>query len=263
LYSVGTHQSAAGIEYGLLLNPVTNEVRSIRDVDFKNEQALKAIATYSMNRKIIHASASVFTNYIANYIYLKPSGITRNIRGAYPYFRYAQTDVLFTGLDISMGISLSSQVKFTHNTSLLRAVNIGNTGEMPFIPPNRFDWAIRWDQTPSGKSQFYVELKTKFISQQKHGPRIITPGQLLEAQQQGIDLLADDNRNFDFASAPDGYWLVGGSTGVSVKTGASRLDFRVSVENGLNSSYREYTNRFRYYADDLGRNFIASIQYQF
>lgn len=263
LYSVGTHQSAAGIEYGLLLNPATNEVRNIRDVNFKTEQALKGIATYTMNRRRFQFSASAFENFIANYIYLKPSGITKNIRGAYPYFRYAQTDVLFTGIDASFSVNLSSEVKFVHNTSLLRAFNRGNTGEMPFIPPNRFDWAVRWEKPTSSKHQFYLETKAKFITQQKHGSRIITPRQLLEAQQQGIDLLAQDNRNFDFAAAPDGYWLVNASTGFSTKMSDSRLDFKVSVENGLNQSYREYTNRFRYYAYDLGRNFIASIQYQF
>jgi iron complex outermembrane recepter protein len=262
LYSVGTHQSAAGIEYGLLLNPTTNEVRSISDVNFKNEQALKGIATYTMNRKWGQVSVSVFENFIANYIYLKPSGITKNIRGAYPYFRYSQTDVLFTGFDASATITLSSQVKLLHTTSLLRAFNRGGTGEMPFIPPNRFDLGARWEK-PISLNQFFLETKVRFIMQQKNGPRVITPRQLLESEQQGIDLLANDNRNFDFAAAPDGYWLLNASAGYSIKIGDSRLDLKISMENGLNQSYREYTNRFRYFADDIGRNFIVSAQYQF
>lgn len=263
LYSVGAHQSAAGIEYGLLLDPATNEVRNIRAVDFKNEQALKSIVTYTAVRKHFQISASAFANFIANYIYLKPGGVTENIRGAYPFFRYTQTDVLFTGLDVSFTANLSSQVKFAHNTSLLRAINQGNTGEMPFIAPNRFDWALRWEKPFASGNQFFLETKTRYVMQQKNGPRVITPRQFVEANDQGIDLLANDNRNFDFMDAPHGYWLVGASTGYSLKTGDSRLDFRFSVENALNQSYREYTNRFRYFADDLGRNFLLSVQYQF
>jgi iron complex outermembrane receptor protein len=263
LYSVGAHQSAAGIEYGLLLNPETNEVRSINDLDFKNEQALKGIATYTINRKKIQVTVSAFANRISNYIYLKPSGITENIRGAYPYFRYTQTDVLFTGLDAAITYSVSQELKLIHTTSLIRAYNQGNTGEMPFIAPNRFDWSLRWERpTPSG-NHFFIETKVRLVAKQKNGPRVITPRQFVEADDQGIDLLQNDTRNFDFAAAPDGYLLLNGAAGYSLKMADSRLDFRFSVENGLNQSYREYTNRFRYFADDLGRNFILSVQYQF
>jgi iron complex outermembrane receptor protein len=263
LYSLGTHQSAAGIEYGLLLNPETNEVRGISDVDFKNEQAVKAIVTYSAMRKNVQVSISSFANLIANYIYLNPRGITENIRGSLPYFRYTQTDVLFIGLDASVLVNLSSEVKLVHNTSLLRANNQSNTGEMPFIAPNRFDWAVRWEKPFTSGNQFFLESKARYVMQQKNGPRVITARQLVEASEQGIDLLENDTRNFDFMVAPDGYWLLNFSTGYSLKTGNSRLDFRFSVENALNQSYREYTNRLRYFADDLGRNFLLSVQYQF
>jgi iron complex outermembrane recepter protein len=263
LYSVGTHQSAAGIEYGLLLDPTTNEVRNISEVNFKNEQALKGIATYTAVRKNYRVSVSSFVNFIANYFYLNPRGVTENIRGALPYFRYTQADVLFTGLDATVAVNLSSEVKAVHNTSLLRAINQGNMGEMPFIAPNRFDWAVRWEKPFTSGNQFFLEAKARYVMQQKNGPRVITPRQFKEANDQDIDLLQNDKRNFDFMDAPDGYWLMGASTGYSIKTGNSRLDLRFSVENALNQSYREYTNRFRYFADDLGRNFILSAHYQF
>lgn len=262
LYSVGAHQSAAGIEYGLLLDPSTNEVRDINDVNFNNEQAMKGIATYHIERNKFQLMFSVFGNRISNYIYLKPGGITQNIRGAYPYFRYAQTDVLFTGLDASGSFTISKSVKLLSTASLIRAINQGNSGEMPFIPPNRYDVGVRWEQPATSKNNFFLEMRVRWISQQHFAPRTITPRQFKEAAVQGIDLLADDDRNFDFAAAPDGYVLANASSGFSVKTGQSRLDFRFSVENAVNEKYREYTNRFRYFALDRGRNFVVSVQYQ-
>ena len=117
---------------------------------------------------------------------------------------------------------------------------------MLFIPPNRFDWAVRWEKPTSSKHQFYLETKRNLLHNRKHGSRIITPRQLLEAQTTRHRFIGARQRNFDFAGLPDGYWLVNASTGFSTKMSDSRLDFKVSVENGLNQSYREYTNRFRF-----------------
>lgn len=261
LYSVGAHQSAAGIEYGLLLDPESNEVRGINEVNFRNEQAVKVIASYHFEANRLNFTVSGFGNYIGHFIFLKPSGITENIRGAYPYFRYDQTNVLFAGLDMSGMIDLTSTVKFLGSASIIRAFNQGNTGELPFIPPNRYDLGLKW-QPSSPKFNFFLESKVKLISQQRNGPRVITAQQFLDANEQGVDLLETDNRNFDFAQSPNGYYLLNCAGGFSLKIADSRLDFRVSVENGLNTTYREYTNRFRYFADDRGRNFILSLQYQ-
>ena len=60
--------------------------------------------------------------------------------------------------------------------------------------------------------------------------------------------------------APDGYFLWNVSSGISMKGKKVQYDFRIAAENILNNNYREYTNRFRYYADELGRNFVLSIK---
>lgn len=77
LYSVGTHQSAAAIEYGLLLNDSTNEVMNIKDVNFKTEQAVKFVATYTRSWQRFAVEVSPYMNYIFNYIYLRPEGLQK------------------------------------------------------------------------------------------------------------------------------------------------------------------------------------------
>jgi iron complex outermembrane recepter protein len=262
LYSLGVHQSAAGIEYGLLLDATTNEVRSLDAVNFRNEQAVKAIATWQREHKRWQWIVSGYVNRIANFIFLKPSGITENIRGALPFFRYDQTNVLITGADASATVRITPVVKLFGTASVLRAFNLGNSGELPYIVPNRFDVGGRWQQAETSTHKFFFEMKVRMVMQQRNGPRVLSPRQFLDAANNNVDLLENDNRNFDFGEAPAGYALLGAATGFSVKTGESRLDFRVSIENALNTSYREYTNRFRYFANDLGRNIFLSIQYQ-
>ncbi|MBK8625953.1 MAG: hypothetical protein IPN86_10440 [Saprospiraceae bacterium] len=41
------------------------------------------------------------------------------------------------------------------------------------------------------------------------------------------------------------------------------LDLIVRCENLLNSTYRDYLNRLRYFADEMGRNIYVSINMSF
>ncbi len=261
LYSLGTHQSAAAIEYGLLLNDTTNEVMNIDDVSFEIERALKGVSTYKRQFKNFQLDLSGFANYIFNYIYLRPTGVTQNLRGTYPYFRYTQTEALFIGADFTGVWNVTRQIKVSPQVSLIRASDVRNNDLLVFIPSNKYELALRYEEPNRwALKRFFVESKIKYVARQNRAPRVITPRQINEASVQGVDLFANDNSIFDFMEAPRGYALLNASTGFSISRETLRYDFRLSVENLLNTSYREYTNRFRYYADDLGRNITFSIK---
>lgn len=261
LYSLGTHQSAAAIEYGLLLNDSTNEVMDIHEVSFKNEQALKWVTTYQKRWKGFNLEISPYANYIFNYIYLRPQGVSQNIRGVYPYFRYTQTDALFLGVDVSGVWEVNRFLKVTPKISFLRASDERNNDFLIFIPSNWYEVAARYERATLGSlKNFYVESKTRFVSRQQRAPRVISVKEINEAHNEGRDPLEGNSDNFDFMKSPEGYFLWNASAGISVKNEKTQYDFRIGSDNLLNTSYREYTNRFRYYADDLGRNFIISIK---
>jgi len=262
LYSSGTHQSVAAIEYGLLLNDSTTEVMDIKDVTFKTEQGFKGVSTYQVRGERLQFEASVYGNYIFNYIYLRPTGITKTLRGPLPYYRYTQTDALFVGADLSAVWHISSDFKVTPKATFLRASDERHDDYLIFIPSNRFEIAFRYEKPIFFRfNNFFFESKFKYTAKQgRTSKRIITARQFNEASEQNVNLFEQDQSSFDFMPAPQGYFLWNVSTGVSIKTDKVRYDFRVAAENLLNTSYREYTNRFRYYADDLGRNFIISIK---
>lgn len=261
LYSLGTHQSAAAIEYGLLLNDTTNEVLNIKDVSFKIERALKAVSTYKRQWKNFQIDVSGFANYIFNYIYLKPGGITQNLRGTYPYFRYTQTDALFVGADLIGVWNVSKRFKVSPQVSLIRAADVRNHDLLTYIPSNKYEAAFRFEEpTDFFLKRFFFETKIKYVARQGRAPRVITPRQINEAAQQGTDLFSGNYKIFDFKEVPGAYALVSVSAGFSVNRKNVRYDIRMSAENVLNTSYREYTNRFRYYADEIGRNFALSVK---
>jgi iron complex outermembrane recepter protein len=261
LYSVGTHQSAAANEYGFLLNDSTNEVLDIDDVSFKTEHALKFVSTYHRQWNRFSLEVSPYANYIFNYIYLRPTGITQNVRGTYAYFRYTQTDALFLGLDITGVWQVHPLLKISPKVSLLRASDERNDDYLIFIPSNWYEIVLRYEKPTVGIwKNLFVESKTRFVSRQYRAPRVVTVREINEAQEQGEDPFENDHSNFDFTEAPDGYLLWNVAAGISLKGDKRRYDFRIGSENVINSTYREYTNRFRYYADDLGRNFVISVK---
>lgn len=262
LYSTGKHQSAAAIESGLLID--SNAVLHIQNINFKTEQAVKFVTTYQRQWNNFTFEVSPYANYIFNYFYLRPIGITKTVSGVYPYFRQTQTDALFLGVDFAGTWQVGKYLKVMPKVSLLRASNERPESDhdnfLIFIPSNRFEVAIRYERPVSIFNNVYIESKTQFIAKQTRAPRVITVREIKEAKEQNTDPFNNDKSIFDFMAAPNGYWLWNVAAGVSIKGKKVKYDFRIASENTLNQQYREYTNRFRYYADDVGRNVIFSMK---
>jgi iron complex outermembrane receptor protein len=264
LYSLGTHQSVAAIEYGLLLDELTTEVKSYETSGVKPEQALKWVNTWEWGTPSFTLEISGYVNYIFNYIYLRPRGVTNTIRGFYPYFRYAQTDASFVGTDVTFQKKWSPSLSTRGKISWLRATDESLNDRLIFIPSNKMDVSFRYDHPPLGQlSQLFLEVKAKYVMRQTRAPRTVSVRTILENKENGIDLLESQPGNFDFIDAPPDYFLLQISTGCRIPIGSSHLDARLSAENLLNTTYREYTNRMRYYADDIGRNVSLSLKYLF
>lgn len=261
LFSLGTHQSAAAIEYGLLLNDSTNEIMDIRTVNFRTEQAFKVVASYQRDWRKWSFLVEPYLNYIRNYTYLRPAGITTNVRGAFPYLRYTQTDATFLGADLSVAYAFTHHLRANATAALLRAADVRNDDYLVFVPSNRFELGVRYEK-PLRKlaRDLYVESKLRYVAKQSRAPRVISVRDIQEASEAGMNIIEGNYDNFDFMPPPDGYALWNIAAGLSFKTQRVQYDFRIASENTLNQSYREYTNRFRYYADDLGRNIIISLK---
>jgi iron complex outermembrane receptor protein len=68
----------------------------------------------------------------------------------------------------------------------------------------------------------------------------------------------------DYAPPPAGYALLDASLGGMIDLAPSmQMRITLSCNNILNTQYRDYLNRYRYFADDPGRNFILRITTMF
>jgi len=68
------------------------------------------------------------------------------------------------------------------------------------------------------------------------------------------------NQEVDISTPPKGNSLWNIQTGFRL---CRHLGVDFSVQNLFNISYRDYLNRLRYFSDEVGRNFILSLKYQF
>ena len=65
----------------------------------------------------------------------------------------------------------------------------------------------------------------------------------------------------DVSTPPDAYHFFNFNSSMDFKaTNESTLTVGFGITNVLNTSYRNYLNRLRYYADDLGRNFLFNLK---
>jgi iron complex outermembrane receptor protein len=237
---------------------------NIDDAGVNVEQALKFVMTYRMNKPRFEWEATAYSNLIFNYIYLRPSGVTQDLRGAGLFFRYSQTDALFLGADAAATWKPAPRWKVMPKVTYLRASDYRNKDYLVFVPSNRAELAVRYEMPKANnKSDFYFESSLRYVAKQTRAPRVITPAELKDAIENGNDLFSEDPSNFDFMAAPDGYMLWNLAWGYSMPVRGGRCDLRASAENLLNTKYREYTNRLKYFADDIGSNYSLSLKYIF
>lgn len=224
LYSDGVHHGAATYEEG--------------DATLQPETAYNASLTLNFAVKRVAAELNLFNNYLQNFIYLQPQDSARlTVRGAFPSFKYTQVDATFRGFDASVSALLTERLTLTSKYAFLRVRDGRNDRFLVGIPANRWENGLRY---AFPKRSAYIGLGSLFVARQTR----VEPAS-------------------DFAPPPAAYWLWNAEAGLTLRGAGHPLDLSLSVSNLFNRSYREYLNRFRYFADDLGRNVALRVKWAF
>ena len=265
LYSYGKHEFT--INYGLWRYETdefgtTNSLPYVlrpdqRSVD--NELGLKFVNTLNHTREGQSVEATVYANYIKGYIFSKPSGIASTVRGPFPFYVYDQTNALFYGADISYILEHSPAFTSHFKGSYIRAYDVVNEDNFVSIPANRLGYKLSFTKALAGIESLDIHLSVDYTFRQYHAPRVITIEEINTANQNGRNLFINDQSNFDFVAAPDGYVLLG----LNVQTTFNQFIIGLELSNLLNQTYREYTNSMRYFADEMGINAKISARYKF
>jgi iron complex outermembrane receptor protein len=228
LYSQGLHHGAAALEFG--------------DENLRAEQAYQTSSTWQVQRKRIDIEIGLYANYINNYIFLNPElPPALTIRGAFPVFNFRQTDALLAGVDLIAKYRFVKVGFVQAKAALIRARDVRNQRFLPFIPADRYEVTAgcQWEEVGQWQDIIAAFTLQHVLQQFRVEP------------------------NSDYAPPPPTYTLLNFQAGVTKQWNGHRLAFSFMVENILNIRYRDYMNRFRYFGDEIGRNFTVRLLWTF
>ncbi len=234
LYSSGLHQGVSGIEEG--------------DPGLSGEQSVKTVVSFKWKATgALFLESLIYYQQIKDYIYLRPEEEFRlTVRGAFPVFTYDQTDVQLYGLDFTADYELSPSLHAKLAYSYIRANDLVANTELINIPANNLNALLRYEVNQSVK---LLGIQLDKCSFSMDGLWVFGKNELLAEQ--------------DFAAVPDAYQLLNAKLSFDINLPHTRLRWLLRVDNVLNQSYRDYLNRQRYFADDLGRNVVLGLNVSF
>ncbi|MEP0987207.1 TonB-dependent receptor [Ekhidna sp.] len=256
LYSFGKHQNI--IEFGLWRYELFPSEDSISTAvvlqedqkEIKSERGVKWISTLDIQRDQLSVEFTPYINWIQNYFFIRPYGLTNTVRGTFPYFIHDQTDALYTGVDLDIKKTWRQNLSSELKVSYVYARDVSSNQPFIGIPPLNLQIELI-----RKLGDFTVTLNPSWTARQTHQPPVIAANRFTEGEQIEFDRSA----TFDFLSAPSAFFLMN----AAIKYQKNNFNVQVSAQNLLNTSYRRYTDQSRYFADDLGINLKAFISYSF
>ena len=261
LYSFGQH--GFRIEYGLWRYYSSDEgdIRTDRiltgdDKEVQAEKSLKWINELAYQKDDTRFTITGYANYIDNFIFLRPAGLGSFFWGPGPTYIFDQANAFFIGTDITYSSQFSKNLKGTFGASYLWSRNVERDEPLINQPPVTINTKLAWN-TPSfmGLEDSKLTLQARYTFRQFQAPRTITPDELINDTEQ-VNL---NSEIFDFKDAPEGYFLAN----ILWNWKRNKIGGQVEIRNVFNTSYRDYLNQMRLFANDLGRNVILSLNYRF
>ena len=232
-FSEGLHHSASRIELG--------------DLQFTSETAHKISLTLQKIGERFDFTLTPFATKIDDFILIEPTGIRQTIRGNFQVWEYRQTQAQMYGLDLDANLSLTDNVRFVHQFSLVKGYD--KTSNEPLISMPAANTLNSLVYTNPNFNNLSIAIQSNYVFRQNEFPN--TNFEVI---------ILDTIQTIDISTPPAGYHILNLNI-----TAAIRPDMQVGlyVNNLLNTSYRNYLNRLRYYADDVGRNITLQLKYNY
>ncbi len=265
LYRFG--QNSFFLEYGLWRYTISEDFDFVstsqgildqNDREVPSEQGYKWINTYGIQKDELSLELVGYINYVKNYIYSRPAGITRTPRGSFIFYIYDQTDALLWGLDLNSEYRHSESLSSGLKGSFLWSKQLSPSDFFAAQPPPELGYRLAFRPNLKWLQDGELRLELNYTFEHFQHPRTITVEDFLFAAQQGINRFSESALDFDLMPPPDGYLL----TNLSWRSKWKFIHYSFELRNVFDVSYRNYTDRLRYFADDLGRNFLMTINFK-
>ncbi|WP_394972131.1 TonB-dependent receptor [uncultured Croceitalea sp.] len=238
LFSDGLHQSAARIELGdLRLNSETSHKFSL-----------------SKEREYTRWGYTIepYVNFVSDFMLLEPTGVEFTIRGAFPVWSYRQTQARLLGADLNIYTQFFENWKTNHSFSIVKGKDMTNDTALINIPSANIKNSLSFTKPEWKKLE--LRLTSDYVFRQNEVPDNFT----VFSPEQQEEILLEIN------TAPKAYHLLGLYSKVAFNVGnGNTLTTSLAVNNLLDTRFRNYLNRQRFFADDLGRNIILQLKFNY
>jgi iron complex outermembrane receptor protein len=236
LFSEGLHHSAARFELG--------DLRIQQEISHRISSSL----TYEKDR--LSFDIDVFVNMIDDFIYIEPTGQETTNRGPFPVWEYQSDDALLYGFDLGVSYVISEHWQLSNQSSYVRGQN--TELDLPLINMPPFQTRTRVDYAVADWHDFNLSLEHLFVAEQKRFP---------DNNFEAFIPELGESVEVDISTPPPAYNLFNMNANWSFQVNKqSNLQVGLIVNNVLNTSYRNYLNQLRFFADEMGRNFILQLK---
>uniref|UniRef100_UPI00037999E0 TonB-dependent receptor n=1 Tax=Flavobacterium sp. ACAM 123 TaxID=1189620 RepID=UPI00037999E0 len=240
-FSDGLHHSTGIIELG--------------DLALDKEEAVKVSTTVQKNWSNFSVEVNPFINSIRNFMFLRPVGFETTIRGAFPVWEYQQTNARLAGIDVQTHWKMSEQWQHDFALAYVTGRDMTNKESLIDIPPLNLSNKIQFS-----KREWYdmkVELKSEIVLRQNQFPDNNFTTNIVVNNELTPVLV-------DISTPPAAYQLLHFYSEMKFETfGKSNTTIAFSVQNIVNTNYRDYLNRQRFFADEMGRNFQIQLKFNY
>jgi len=236
LFSEGLHHAVARIELG--------------DLGFESEIGHKFSLTFQRKGGGFGFTINPYINAVSNFILIEPTSVLETIRGNFQVWEYRQTQAQLIGLDVDAQVKLNEYFITNHQLALVKGVD--KTRDLPLIsmPPVQLNNEISYENSAFHKLK--MSLKSDYVFAQNEFPD--TNFEVYIPQTETTETV-------DMSTPPEAYHLLHFNSSMEFKLNKKKhLTVGLGVTNILNTSYRNYLNLQRFYADDLGRNFLLNLK---
>ncbi len=236
LFSEGLHHSASRIELG--------------DLTFAQEMAHKFALTFQKQEEVFNFSINPYINTINDFIVIEPTRIQQTIRGNFQVWEYRQTNAQLLGVDLDASLQLTNNLSFNHQFSIVKGYD--RTRDIPLIniPAANTKNEITYENEKL--NHLKIGLQSEYVFEQNEFPN--TNFEVFIPETGNSELV-------DLSTPPAAYHLINLKSNIDFKLSkTSLLNMGLKITNVFDTSYRNYLNRLRYYADDLGRNINLTLK---
>ena len=236
LFSEGLHHSASRIELG--------------DLTFNPEIGQKLSFTLERKEERFSYSINPYLNNILDFIVIEPITINSTIRGTFQVWEYRQTNAQLLGIDFDAAYVFNKALQFNHQASIVKGIDRIQDEALINMPPvNTTNEIVYYSNKIKN---LRLALQSEYVFRQNEFPNTDFEIYIPETETQEI---------VEVSSPPPAYHLLNFNSSIDFNfSEKSTLTVGFQITNMLNVSYRNYLNRMRFFAHDLGRNVSVNIK---